>query len=1450
MWYPSFPVRPVVRWLLLLAALTLFSAPISAPIAQAEVNTPTDTPIPVVISEVAEEWAIGGGLLYWANSCFGEEFAPPSTIKRQPVAGGPSRLLETAGDDEGEGCLTYLNIAAADDGVYYYDASQNRLEIIPSADPSLAKPIVDLPSNQQPTSGSTLKIAGDYIYWPSYNAGKILRVLRGGGAIETVADGLSGPLDVLVVGVTVYWTDNSGVRSIQINCATLPCSDTVQTFSSFAASGNTGVGLLYRSNRFTNYTVMWVERDPNGPNSDFAIRQRTCSFTAICDSNRASPFYSAASNWVIGTPIFDGTNIFWTERFYSNTTPDGKVRRKAISAGSLPQDITDTKPGIDRRLALVNGNVYFAVGAPSPFNQYGIYRLPLSASAITRDLMANNWEVTQAIQNIANSAPLVAGKTTYVRFYATQASGPSAAVVEAKLYGTRNGVPLAGSPLAAVNGARSLTTGGTFDRARLNDGWYFLLPTAWTDGTVALRAEVDPRLAYTDPNRENNAISANVIFQKQPPVCVWTVPVRTHTPLPSTTDPNFWEMVDRFKARWPVDRVWIFRDTEPVEELQVCWAGPFPYPCHGPYELEDGWGLTNGIPDRDKVIASLWKQALLSFNPDVCDDSGAPVHFMGLVHPSANNGGLAGYASTVSNQSWVQLPAHTPNPAASGWANVREGSVMAQELAHNYGRKHVDCGNNPDDTDPNYPYPVCQLDNIGAANYYGFDVRTLTPIRPDAAADFMSYATNLWVSDYTWKALLNAFAATQATETQTPAAGEVVFATGYIDMAIAQGALNYLLTLPAASLPPQTLAQSRHATASATQAAVYKLRLLDAGGNILHEESITPLPLDDHSAQSNPALFSAIFTPPAGEVAQVQLMADATAIYTLTTGSGQPTVTVQQPATGAIIDADLTIVWTASDPDPDDRLLFTVQYSYNGGGHWHTLISDFPASPTGINTLALADLGSLRSSTGQTAQIRVLGSDGYHTAIGLSAAFTVPNRKPDLFVASPAVGQSFPAGTPVALRGGATDAEDGGLSGNALVWAVDGNGAGSGEDVAVAGLAPGTHTVVLTATDTTGGFAAETATFQVATLGIPASSAPVLDGFCEDSAYTSGLLLPLAPYPNGEQANVSLLRTATHLWACFSGLQKGSAANAYAGLRVDTDNSRHALAQTDDYGFFVGENGDVISAAGDGSGGFANSGPGGLQAQVSSDDLGWRAELRLESSALDGLEHLIGLGLGHYALDGQNNAYTWPYAAVANAPSTWALTALGVLPTLSALEPSSALVNGPDFPLQISGSHFVSGTLALWNDSPLPTEFGDSEHLTATVGAAQLSAAGTVTVTTRSPAPGEFVSNGLLFQVQALPPIISQVSPTVTLAGGPPITVTLDGANFSPDAQVLWNGEALPTTFENSGSVRAQVAASLLVNGQTVGLSVRNPTPQEHISAPVDFQVLPGQNIYLPAIER
>lgn len=1417
-------------------------------VARAEPDTPVDTPIPVVLDSV-EEWAAGGGLLYWADSCFAQEFPPPSVIKRKPIAGGTVRTLETT---TAETCLTYLNMAAAEDGVYYYDSAEGRLERIPVTEPSTPEPLVPISSGQQPNG--TLKIADDFLYWVSFNAGAVLRAPRDGGTIETVVSGVSSPTDVMVIGNTVYWIDSSGVWTIQISCDNLPCTDTKQSFSSFAAN-TSGHGLLYRSGsgitRFS-YFVEWVERTSVSNNSDYKVRRRTCSTLIPCGDT--TTIYNAATNWVIGNLITDGANLFWSERFFNVSTPDGKIRRKPVGAGDAV-DIVTNRPSIDRRLAIANGNLYFAVTSPTPGSPQGIFSLPLNASAITRDFRADAWEITQGIQNTANAAPLVAQKTTYVRLYGLQLDGPPSITVDARLYGTRNGVSLPGSPLSPVNGVRPLKVGGVYDRVRLNDGWYFLLPQSWTEGSVTLRAEIDPRRDHTDPNRDNNVVTSVVAFQKQPPVCVWTVPVRTHTPLPKTTDPNFWEMVDRFEARWPIPDVWIYRDTSPVEELQLCWAGPFPYPCFGPYELEDGWSISNGIPDRDKVIASLWMRAQLSFNPDACDDISAPVHFMGMVHPAANNGGAAGYASTISKQSWVQLPPHTPVPAPQDWFEVRAGSVMAQELAHNFGRKHVNC-NNPDNIDNNYPYPPCQIANTGATSYYGFDVRTRTPIAPNTAADFMSYAGRTWVSDYTWRALLNAFAAAvSGAQTADLAAENVVYATGFVDMAIDDGQLNYLLVLPSSSLPPQTLARAAAGRAVAHEEgphAVYKLRLRGADNAILHEEALTLTLLDDHSAESDPALFLAVFNAPTQPVAKVELLADDKVIDALTPGTGKPILAVQKPTNAAVIDANLVIEWTASDPDAEDELLFTVQYSYNGGLHWHTLISDFPASPTGVNTLALADLGSLHGSSGQTALIRVIASDGYNTTIANSQLFSVPNRKPEPAIAVPASNQNVPAGEMITLRGSATDPEDGGLSGAALLWAVDGSAAGLGADLAVGGLAPGSHTATLTVVDSVSNTATASVNFEIAPLGIAQGSAPQLDGFCNDSAYAEATSLGLQPYSLEEGATVRLLRTDTHLWACFSGLKKGAInPGARVGLRVDVNNSRNPLAQGDDYGFFAGENGDVLTVAGNGMGGFSAPGPGGLAAQVSSGDNSWNAELRIEAGVLGGFDHAIGLRASHESVTSAGDDYGWPYAALTNAPNTWALTLLGTLPSIHSLDPYTATVGSAAFDLAITGRNFVSGTVALWNGTALPTTVVDSEHLSATVSAARLSAAALAMITAQSPAPASFGSSGLFFVVVALPPTIQSVTPAQTAAGSPTTTITVNGLHFAANAQVLWNGHPLPTTFVNSSQLTAQIDASLLANGQTAGIVVRNSAPQEQISSVFSFEVEPlDQVIYLPAVVR
>lgn len=1410
---------------------------------------PDDTPVPVASGNV-EEWTVGQGLVYWANNCFADEFNPFAELKRKPASGGPERTLESINDYNR--CWTYQNLLSAGDGLYYYSGSQSKILRMPLAEPFTPQEVKTLTTLQAPNTAKAFVEAGDYLYWV-YPFGKIFRTRKdGASSIETVADTASSPADVMVVGETVYWTDSAGVWTIGIACGALPCTASKNQFAPFGAN-NSGYGLLYVyvGGIQGRYNVFWVQRAASGNTYNYQIQYRSCTLFTVCTLTPPSTFHSAVTNWLIGNPVFADGNLYWSERDIStpnNATGDVKRKARTNPAGGA-ETIATGQPGIDARLFIANNLLFFAR------RNVGIYSLSLNAAAILRDFSAEAMEVTQAIQNLANAAPLAASKATYVRAYGKQLSGPNAANVEARLVGIRNGIPLPGSPLAPVNGVRALASGGGYDRARLNDGWYFQLPSSWINaGSITLRFEIDPRQIHTDPNRGDNEFSRTVSFQSQPPVCVWTVPVRTHTPRPATTDPNFWDMVDQFDRRWPVPQTWVYRDTDPVEELQVCWAGPIPYPCHGPYELEDGWSISNGPPDRDKVIISLWTRALLSFNPDACDDIGAPVHFMGMVHPDANNGGASGYASLHSNQSWVQLPAHTPNPIPPGWNNVRPGRVMAQELAHNYGRKHIDCGN-PDDVDGNYPYPPCQISDTGPDKYYGFDSRTLTPIRPDQASDFMTYGSSQWVSDYTWRALINDFAGANITVAApaTEQAGNSVFVTGWVDSQNNRGALDSVLVLPTSSVPPATR-QAAQAAAGAGHAlgpqATFRLRLLDANGAVLVNRMLTPVEVDDHSAGSASALFGELFAQPGSQVATVQLLADATVIDSVAPGPRQPVVAIQQPAGGALIEDLLNIEWTASDPD-GDPLLYTIQYSHDNGASWHTLAANDPGLPNG-GALALDDLGSLPGGGPNRSLIRVLASDGYNTGLAVSQPFTVKNRRPDAFIVAPAAGQTFIAGQTILMSGGATDAEDGGLSDAALAWSVDGNAAGSGGNNLAAGLSPGDHTAMLAATDADSNTGTAEVGFSIASLGVPATSALALDGACDDGGYAaSAATVSLQAYAEGPQASLKLARTEGFLWACFPGMEKG-APGAYAGLRIDVDHSRSAQAQASDYGFFIGEDGSVFTYAGNGAGGFTNPGPGGLQAQVQAGATTWSGELRIDKAVLGDWDHLVGLMAGHYAVGAEGDDYAWPYAAIMNRPRTWATTTLGEQPVITAIVPYTATAGDPGLSLNIEGSGFASGAVALWNGSELPTTVVDGEQITAEVDAPRLAEAGAALVSVRAAAPGNVESNAVPFEVEALPPVLSGLSPASVQAGSPALMLTVHGSGFTADSQVLWNGAPLATQFLGPGELKAQLAASLLAVGQIAGVAVRNPTPQERISDALSFEVTPANQprLFMPRLQR
>ena len=229
---------------------------------------------------------------------------------------------------------------------------------------------------------------------------------------------------------------------------------------------------------------------------------------------------------------------------------------------------------------------------------------------------------------------------------------------------------------------------------------------------------------------------------------------------------------------------------------------------------------------------------------------------------------------------------------------------------------------------------------------------------------------------------------------------------------------------------------------------------------------------------------------------------------------------------------------------------------------------------------------------------------------------------------------------------------------------------------------------------------------------------------------------------------------------------------------------------------------------------------------------------------------MVGLNAGHYWRDFQGDDYLWPYTSRFNNPSTWATTALGVQPMITALDPLTATVSSSAFTMTVSGSGFISGTKVLWDGAEVPTTFVDEGQLIADVGVGQLSSAGAKPVTART--PDNFGSNAIPFQVEAPAPVVTTLAPSSLLAGRGATTLTVNGSNFSANAQVLWNGTGLTTQFVSATQVKVQLTADLVDQGQTVGVAVRNQSPDPAISNAAALEVLPQMEeaIYLPMIQR
>lgn len=163
------------------------------------------------------------------------------------------------------------------------------------------------------------------------------------------------------------------------------------------------------------------------------------------------------------------------------------------------------------------------------------------------------------------------------------------------------------------------------------------------------------------------------------------------------------------------------------------------------------------------------------------------------------------------------------------------------------------------------------------------------------------------------------------------------------------------------------------------------------------------------------------------------------------------------------------------------------------------------------------------------------------------------------------------------------------------------------------------------------------------------------------------------------------------------------------------------------------------------------------------------------------------------------------------------LSIVGGDPVINTLRPNVVMAGGEGFALTINGSGFTADAVAQWNNNALPTTYVNDQQLTARVTASQIANAGSASVTVIA---GGTTSNSVSFSIAGAQPTIGFLQPSVAMAGGNQLTLTIDGVNFAANAQVLWNGSALATTFDDAEQLTAIVPANLLTGAGTASVTV------------------------------
>jgi len=353
-------------------------------------------------------------------------------------------------------------------------------------------------------------------------------------------------------------------------------------------------------------------------------------------------------------------------------------------------------------------------------------------------------EVTQVIQDMDHSVPLIAGKATVVRVYLDHRSLASATKVSGEISWQRSG---GSSYLPAVN-AMEITPASprTLDaqRSEVKYSMNFRLPAKATAvGKLRLRLKRVFKPGTADLPIAADRSGVEVEFHEAPPLRIKVIGLRYkkdgRSLAPAAVD--FAYLRSYLARAYPVAR---------VEWSQIVVPADFTAP----------FGTREIAAIANAQIAAIRSR-------EVSDGVDPHTHYFGLVTDDGGKEFMRGLAFDIPETPSPDVVASAPCGAPDGYAGDQDESYAdwygAHELAHTMGRYHPGYPRKDQDPDDKqFPFEDGQLsDTTGVAQvrFVGFDTGDPQLDFPMQALhgarfhDVMTYMENQWLSSHTYVAI-------------------------------------------------------------------------------------------------------------------------------------------------------------------------------------------------------------------------------------------------------------------------------------------------------------------------------------------------------------------------------------------------------------------------------------------------------------------------------------------------------------------------------------------------------------------------------------------------------------------------------------------------------------------------------------------------------------------------